>query len=724
MKRLSFASQPSPGMLFSALSRKKLVNSEMSSPWVRGDEDVFWLSRTAYSLELIALWQLKARRKDRLVIWLPDYFCNAALEPLRNLDVTFVFYPITADHGVVSSVLEKLAALGVPDVVVNVHFFGISCGNDFLKQFCTNHNCLFVEDAAHVLKPLDGIGDEGDCVLYSPHKHLPIRDGAALVVRKNGPSQLGYNEESLDALTSIYDDFTKKYESTFLLDIVWIIKRMLQYAGYRKRIDIDYSIDEKSESTPQNLPPRSMSTLSKRILVRLKHRLNDFSERRSKNVQLWQSVVQNEYLGAEANQKKHPQTAYMAAFRLNTEFKASVDDLTMVKASAMSWPDLPPEVLKDPVRHKVAIKLKNEKLFFPVHHSIKTAEICNQMKDVNCKSIKNWVVRPVRENEWNHHLSTVAKQNLLHTWDYGAARSSVAGWNIERLAVEKPDGEVIALVQVLYYKLVMLGGIAKISRGPLLLGNHSEDDRNHILTLLAITEYARSVKWRIMQFSLEIPQSENLASQLRAHKFYKQKGTNIGSGLLDLNLDLDTLRSNLNTLWKRTLKKIDKNKIVVRLEQTNDLRVNEFLKCYSAMQKDKAFKGINSDLIRLLSEKKSSSFEVNFFVAEMTDDEGMTIELGTRVCVKHGNTATDFLLYINEEGKKYWASTALYWHAIEYYKDLGCKWFDIGGLSENTTKGISDYKKGLRSDLYTLIGEWRYYALPNPFKRIIVNIDK
>lgn len=696
----------------------------ISRPWVRHDEDVFWLSRTAYSFELIALWQMKARQKDRLVIWLPDYFCNAALQPLRNLNVSLVFYPITADHGVVCSVLEELVALSVPDIIVNVHFFGISCGNDLLKQFCTKHNCLFVEDAAHVMQPLDGIGDEGDCVLYSPHKHLPIRDGAALVVRKNGPSQLGYNEGSLAALTSIYKDLNKKYESTVLLDLVWIVKRMLQYAGYKKRIAVDYDIDEKDESTSQNLPPRPMSMLSKKILVQLIHKLTDFSDQRSKNVQLWQSLVSSEYMRAEVEQKKCPQSAYMAVFKLNAAFKASVDDFSMAKASSMSWPDLPPEVLKDPVRHKVAIKLKNEKLFFPVHHSIKRSEICNQMRDGNYKSIKNWVVRPVKEIEWNRLLSNVAKQNLLHSWDYGSAKARVVGWNIERLAVEKPDGDVIALVQVLYYKLAFVGGIARVSRGPLLLGVHSEDDRNHILTLLAITEYARRVKWHVIQFSLETPDSENLACQLRAHKFYKQKGTKIGSGLLDLNLNLDTLHSNLNSIWKRTLKKIKKYNIVVRLEPTNDLRVDAFLKCYSAMQKDKAFDGINPNLIRLLLEKKSSSFQVNFFVAEMTDEEGMTIELGTRVCVKHGNTATDFLLYINKEGKKYWASTALYWHAIEYYKDLGCRWFDIGGLSENTPKGISDYKKGLRSDLYTLIGEWRFYVLPNPFKRTILNIDK
>ena len=119
MKKLSFASQPSPGILISALFHKKNENSMMSTPWLRHDENVFWLSRTAYSLELIVLWQLKVRGKGKLIIWFPDYFCNAALEPLRNSSVSLMFYPITTEHGVVASDLEELAALGVPDIVVN-----------------------------------------------------------------------------------------------------------------------------------------------------------------------------------------------------------------------------------------------------------------------------------------------------------------------------------------------------------------------------------------------------------------------------------------------------------------------------------------------------------------------------------------------------------------------------------------------------------------------------
>ena len=52
-----------------------------------------------------------------------------------------------------------------------------------------------------------------------------------------------------------------------------------------------------------------------------------------------------------------------------------------------------------------------------------------------------------------------------------------------------------------------------------------------------------------------------------------------------------------------------------------------------------------------------------------------------------------FLGVTNNTGKKLQANSVLLWEAIIHSKYLGCKWFDIGGLSEETPKGIADFKK-------------------------------
>ena len=55
------------------------------------------------------------------------------------------------------------------------------------------------------------------------------------------------------------------------------------------------------------------------------------------------------------------------------------------------------------------------------------------------------------------------------------------------------------------------------------------------------------------------------------------------------------------------------------------------------------------------------------------------------------------------------------WESILNAKENGCRWFDIGGLSEDTPSGIAHFKKGINAEMYSLIGEWRGFYLPKLF---------
>ena len=47
---------------------------------------------------------------------------------------------------------------------------------------------------------------------------------------------------------------------------------------------------------------------------------------------------------------------------------------------------------------------------------------------------------------------------------------------------------------------------------------------------------------------------------------------------------------------------------------------------------------------------------------------------------------------MNEYGREINANYQLFWHAIIYAKEKGKKFFDLGGITENTTKGILQFK--------------------------------
>ena len=63
--------------------------------------------------------------------------------------------------------------------------------------------------------------------------------------------------------------------------------------------------------------------------------------------------------------------------------------------------------------------------------------------------------------------------NLLQSWFYGDSKSSIDGFKVRTFSISDPSSDSdIAIVQVLYKKLPILGPVVRINRGPVFL---SED---------------------------------------------------------------------------------------------------------------------------------------------------------------------------------------------------------------------------------------------------------
>ena len=227
--------------LFRALLRRTPSDVALVAPWHREGEAAGWLSRSAWSLALIALWRTSRVPTRTVTVWLPDYFCNASLIPLRQTSVKLLFYPVTKAMEPDFSICRRLADAAPPDIFVLVHYFGKPTSTASAVEFCKHHCAWLIEDAAHVLRPVNGVGNAGDFVLYSPHKHLPIPAGAVLVVRPDGPSKFGLSEITSfglpdswpGMLSELQQQLDISFNSGWVKAFVWLIKRVLQKLGLR-----------------------------------------------------------------------------------------------------------------------------------------------------------------------------------------------------------------------------------------------------------------------------------------------------------------------------------------------------------------------------------------------------------------------------------------------------------------------------------------------------------
>ena len=208
--------------------------AQLSFSWRKSGEIVYWFSRTAWSLSVVAQWRQRISNVSSVTIWIPEYFCNESLAVLREMDVQLVFYPIDEYTQPSIKNFPIVTDENRPDIFLLVHYFGEPVSNtEAVVDFCSEHGAWLVEDAAHVLQPVPGVGESGDCVLFSPHKLLSIPDGAIFVVRKNGPSMFVQQPESLLLLDDIVKDLIPRQRRIDLNTLTWMFKRTLQKVGVR-----------------------------------------------------------------------------------------------------------------------------------------------------------------------------------------------------------------------------------------------------------------------------------------------------------------------------------------------------------------------------------------------------------------------------------------------------------------------------------------------------------
>ena len=124
MMLITQAPLPSWGSLFSGIKSVATDKSILSGPWTKKGDIAGWLSRSAWSLARIALWRINEKNSANITAWLPDYFCNDSLAPLRCLGVKLLFYPINSEMEPNYKFLRKLAKNSPPDLFIVVHYFG------------------------------------------------------------------------------------------------------------------------------------------------------------------------------------------------------------------------------------------------------------------------------------------------------------------------------------------------------------------------------------------------------------------------------------------------------------------------------------------------------------------------------------------------------------------------------------------------------------------------
>jgi hypothetical protein len=699
--------------LLKLLDPRKIDGDHISKCWHKEHEVSILLSKSAWSIALISLIRKSQKNGEKVIIWIPDYFCNASLNILRETSCEIVFYPILENlEPDFSNFKERVQSSGSPDIFLLVHYFGKPTSVSRSVEFCRNCGAWLVEDAAHVLRPIKGIGEVGDFVLYSPHKLLPLPDGAILIARHDGPSSL--DAQMLD------DIFKKRKWIEILLElklsskgrlifkgnssvIIWVLKQILQ-KGYIRRYK-KAPFHETEQSTPKSFvyPKPEISGISIKILSGLCYKLADIAFLRERNQMLWDYYIAlfsekgNKLINLGARPKNLNWTPYLASFV--GEEETIVEFYTNLKAKKFlptTWPDLPPEIFLDKTRHDMAIRLRNSKFYLPVHQSVGRNHFRALIKETNkhSETIKSnirieW--NSSNKSEWDSLFAKAEKSNILQSWSYGESKSKVEGWIVNRV-IWYQDDKVVALAQVLEKRIAKFLKVYRVNRGPLFLSSDAFIKKTIVHQLLS---FGNIFKGKILSVSLELEKNPQCFACLSQTNLIVPDPKGYSSIWIDLRLSLDIIRKSLNGKWRNMLVFAEKQELQIESGSSQNL-IDWVCDIHNENMKGKGFKGISSEFLKSLALEQDTDNPV--FVYKVTS-QGVPV---AGVCVAyHGNAATYLIGWTSDEGRRLKANYLLLWEAIKELQDRKKEWFDLGGIDAEATPGISGFKSGMNGELYS-----------------------
>ena len=360
---------PSWRELATFLSGPMPNDDDLARPWRRGTERAFWFSRAAWALKVLVMWWEATTKRQKPVVWLPDYFCNQSTLPVRDTGARLVFYPVGPDLEPKWDACQTLAKTEKPDLFVLVHYFGKSADGAKARAFCNEVGADLIEDAAHVLGPVDGIGSHGDFTFYSPYKIFPVPDGAVLLVRDRSVAE---------AVKTEFNALANAAPSPWL----WRIKRILQkivparLLKNRARAQRQNFMDDPS-LIPLPTTPR-LSAAARRMLANQGVRMTEIATARKAHAGALRNQINSSGEGRPLLSMAGEGSAPYRFPLIYSDQERAADLFNFLSEKGCpveSWPDLPPEVLAQPEAHADALSLRQTMVFLPVHQSAKPTQL-------------------------------------------------------------------------------------------------------------------------------------------------------------------------------------------------------------------------------------------------------------------------------------------------------------------------------------------------------------
>ena len=279
---------------------------------------------------------------------------------------------------------------------------------------------------------------------------------------------------------------------------------------------------------------------------------------------------------------------------------------------------------------------------------------------------------------------------LQQDWCYGAAIEAIGG-KVLRVLVEDEAGPV-ALAQFTTRRVGMIVSMALCARGPVWLRDVEAGERKQIYALLKRSLGLK--RPRAVLFSVDDVIDPGVRGMTRVMTGYS-------TVYLDLEQDLDALRSGLAGKWRNRLVAAEKSDLKITQNSTKLAQYRWLLDTEEGQRARRGYQATPAQLVPEFLEAKDDRESALILRA----DEGRS-KHGAMMLLIHGAAATYHIGWASDDGRRLGAHNLILWHAVEALKARGVKRLDLGGINTVTGAGIARFKIGTGGEVTTLAGTY------------------
>jgi lipid II:glycine glycyltransferase (peptidoglycan interpeptide bridge formation enzyme) len=296
-------------------------------------------------------------------------------------------------------------------------------------------------------------------------------------------------------------------------------------------------------------------------------------------------------------------------------------------------------------------------------------------------------------DEWSGMLDLFSDASIYQTWAYGEIH-----WGRKSLShlVLRRAGEVVGMAQLRIVRPTRFNfGMAYLRWGPLCERRGKTIDSEVVKRMAGAidAEYVRRRKLFLRILPNAFVGSTRAAEFQSAFTAFDSEASTPDNTyrtfVLDLAPGLDELRKNLDKKWRNQLSRAEKNNLTV-VSGSGAKEFRTFCLIYDQMRKRKMFETtVDIEEFVRIQENLAAPHRLRILICE---DRGVPV--AGLVASAMGDSAIYLLGATSDDGLNAKGSYLLHWTLIQWLKENGVRWYDLGGIDPIGNPGVYSFKRG------------------------------